>query len=138
MINLDVCLDELETVYEHVNTVYLQYATEKNIISDFIYDLTTLDEVMTSIHEMIEFNRKMNSPEGVTIDLMNDKKDYKDECERLSAILEDVTDEKDRLEHELFETQSNLRNCQHQIAMIRGLICSDDTAYYPDVWQPKK
>ena len=138
MINLDACLEALETVYSNVNTIYFKYAEENAEIKDLIYDLTTFDEVMTSIHEMIEFNRKMNSPEGVTIDLMHGRQDYKDECERLSAILEDVTEEKDRMEHELFETQLNLRNCKHQIAMIRGIICSDDTDYYPDVWQPKK
>ena len=133
MINLDACLEALKTVYENVDYVHAHWCGKYVAINNLVYDLTTLNEVMESLQEMIDFNRKMNSPEGV-----NDKKDYKDECERLSAILEDVTDEKDRLEHELFETQSNLRNCQHQIAMIRGLICSDDTAYYRDVWQPKK
>ena len=107
-------------------------STENSIHRCGVYDLTTLSEVIESMKEMVDFNEKMNEPEGVTIDLTNAEKDYKDECERLSAILEDVTDEKDRIEKELFETQLDLKNSRHKIAMVKGVVHAVETILSPD------
>ena len=132
MINLDACLEALKTVYTDVAYVRSKCSQNNELINALIYDLTTLSEVIESMKEMVDFNEKMNEPEGVTIDLTNAEKDYKDECERLSAILEDVTDEKDRIEKELFETQLDLKNSRHKIAMVKGVVHAVETILSPD------
>ena len=56
------------------------------------------------------------------IDLCNTKQDYKSECERLAAILEDVSHERDELEKQLHRTQLSLEFCRGKLRGIKKLL----------------
>lgn len=66
---------------------------------------------------------KMNRPEDFkTIDLLMSKKDYKEECERLASILEQVTHEKDEVESQLQFAQNIAGKQRYLIKSIRALL----------------
>lgn len=70
---------------------------------------------------------KMNKPEDLTIiDLMEQERDYKQECERLAGILEVIKHEREDLEAELHYTQLLLEKYHCLFICIKALLDRED------------